>query len=144
MWSVAPAVLDAKGIVACWRESLLAQAVLAGKTKGYTHHPQLDRFRMCDEPMQAIAGYLEPLADEADSRGYHFDRSKILETPNEDFRIDVSDQQLAYEWRLLLKKLEHRDPKAHARMLERTPEVHPLFRVLPGPIASWEKVLPDV
>ncbi|MDN6683845.1 MAG: pyrimidine dimer DNA glycosylase/endonuclease V, partial [Bifidobacterium crudilactis] len=82
MWSLTPAVLDAKGIVACWRESLLAQAVLAGKTKGYTHHPQLERFRACEHPLAAVASYLEPLADEADRRGYHFDRSRILERPD--------------------------------------------------------------
>jgi hypothetical protein len=29
-------------LVAVWREGLLAQAVLQGKTNGYKNHPQLD------------------------------------------------------------------------------------------------------
>lgn len=144
MWSLSPKVLDAKGIVACWRESLLAQAVLAGQTKGYTHHPQLDRFRSCKDPLVAVAGYLEPLADEADRRGYHFDRGKILRTADEGLRIDVNDQQLAYEWRLLLRKLENRDSARYELIRGLQEEAHPLFNVVPGPIASWEKALPDV
>ena len=44
MWSVHPSHLDRAGLVACWRESLLAQAVLAGRTRGYRNHPQLERF----------------------------------------------------------------------------------------------------
>jgi len=31
MWSVHPSHLDRAGLVACWRESLLAQAVPAGR-----------------------------------------------------------------------------------------------------------------
>ncbi|MEE8703288.1 pyrimidine dimer DNA glycosylase/endonuclease V [Bifidobacterium crudilactis] len=144
MWSLTPAVLDAKGIVACWRESLLAQAVLSGKTKGYTHHPQLERFRACEHPLAAVASYLGPLADEADRRGYHFDRSRILERPDPELRLTVNDGQLSYEWRLLLKKLEQRDPKAYARMTERGPQPHPIFLVVPGPVAAWEKVIAGV
>lgn len=144
MWSLTPSVLDAKGIVACWRESLLAQAVLAGNTKGYTHHPQLNRFRECEDPLLAIAGYLAPLVDEADRRGYHFDRSKILRKPDKKLRLDVGNEQLAYEWRLLLTKLKQRDPNAYTRMLHMTPEAHPMFKVVSGPLATWEKVIDGV
>lgn len=45
LWSVHPKYLDVRGLVALWREGLLAQAVLRGRTKGYLHHPQLERFR---------------------------------------------------------------------------------------------------
>ena len=45
LWSVHPKYLDARGLVALWREALLAQAVLRGRTNGYVHHPQLQRFR---------------------------------------------------------------------------------------------------
>lgn len=41
LWSLHPQYLDAKGLVALWREGLLAQAVLAGQTRGYKRHPQL-------------------------------------------------------------------------------------------------------
>ena len=45
LWSVHPLHLDRQGLTACWREALLAQAVLAGRTRGYRAHPQLERFR---------------------------------------------------------------------------------------------------
>ncbi|WP_312350379.1 pyrimidine dimer DNA glycosylase/endonuclease V [Actinomyces sp.] len=78
LWSLDPSYLDAKGLVACWREALLAQAVLAGRTKGYTHHPQLERFREAPDPLAAIAAYLEGIAAEATRRGYHFDTTRII------------------------------------------------------------------
>ena len=62
LWSLHPALLDRAGIVACWRESLLAQAVLAGRTRGYTRHPQLARFRAHPEPTVAIAAPITPSA----------------------------------------------------------------------------------
>ena len=39
LWSIHPKYLDAKGLVALWREALLAQKVLDGKTEGYKNHP---------------------------------------------------------------------------------------------------------
>jgi len=78
LWSLHPSLLDAKGIVALWREALLAQKVLQGKTKGYRHHPQLQRFRQCGEPMAAITTYLWAVHDEAIARHYAFDASRIV------------------------------------------------------------------
>ena len=52
LWSLDPAHLDRQGLVACWREALLAQAVLAGRTRGYRHHPQLERFRVVPGPVE--------------------------------------------------------------------------------------------
>lgn len=77
-----PQHLDRIGLVACWREALLAQAVLAGNTRGYQRHPQLTRFRATPEPLAAIGAYLEGIVDEADARGYHFDREKVLSRTN--------------------------------------------------------------
>lgn len=34
LWSLHPNCLDAQGLVALWREALLAQAVLRGQTRG--------------------------------------------------------------------------------------------------------------
>lgn len=45
IWSLHPKYLDTKGLVALWRETLLAQHVLSGKTKRYKNHPQLARFK---------------------------------------------------------------------------------------------------
>ena len=61
IWSVHPRYLDRQGLLACWRESLLAQAVLADATKGYQHHPQLERFREQPDPLVAIGAYLAGL-----------------------------------------------------------------------------------
>jgi hypothetical protein len=43
LWSLHPSLLDAKGLVALWREALLAQKVLQGGTTGSRFHPQLQR-----------------------------------------------------------------------------------------------------
>jgi len=137
LWSIHPQYLDAKGLVALWREGLLAQAVLAGRTHGYRNHPQLERFR---DNTGAIGVYLHHVADEAESRGYNFDRSKLPRrksaTP-----IKVSDGQLRFEWQHLAAKLRERDPERHLRFAEITdPLPHPFFVVVPGSVAAWEKV----
>jgi len=44
IWSLHPKYLDTKGLVALWRDALLARHVLQGKTTGYKNHPQLNRF----------------------------------------------------------------------------------------------------
>jgi hypothetical protein len=136
LWSVHPRYLDAKGLVALWREGLLAQAVLAGHTRGYRNHPQLERFRDRDG---AIAIYLHHVVDEAESRGYRFDRSKL---PPFDAapRIEVPDGQLRFEWQHLLAKLRDRDPARYRLCAEITdPMPHPFFIVVPGSVAVWEK-----
>ena len=78
LWSIHPCYLDAKGLVALWREGLLAQNVLIGNTKGYKNHPQLIRFKNTNNPLGAIACYLRDVVDEADKRGYNFNRNKIV------------------------------------------------------------------
>lgn len=143
LWSVHPAQLDRIGLVACWREGLLAQAVLAGRTKGYRHHPQLARFRELADPLAGVVAYLGSVADEADARGYRFDRSRLDAidafagpAPGS---LELTDGQLAFEWAHLLAKLEVRDEDRWERQRADQPRAHPLFRVVPGPVAGWER-----
>jgi hypothetical protein len=140
LWSIHPAYLDSKGLVALWREALLAQAVLHNKTRGYRNHPQLIRFRQHPNPKGAIATYLRAILKEASDRGYKFDRSKII--PGSIRKpITVTTQQLRYEIRHLQRKLKDRDPQACTRIrTQKTLKPHPLFRIQQGPVASWEIV----
>lgn len=147
LWSVHPRHLDRVGLVACWREALLAQAVLAGNTRGYQFHPQLIRFRAAPEPLVAIGGYLEGIVDEADARGYRFDRAKILLPPARSQigssdplpRITVTRGQLAYERDHLARKLAVRSPADAARLDGADVSPHPSFRVVEGEIEEWER-----
>ena len=139
LWTLHPRYLDAKGLVAAWREALLAQKVLAGGTRGYTHHPQLARFRAQRRPVEAIAAFLTGLAEEAQRRGYHFAATKISPRKSRG-QIEETSGQLLYEWRHLKSKLRKRSPNDHRRV--RTiaqPEPHPLFRIVSGEIREWEK-----
>lgn len=140
IWSLHPRYLDPQGLVALWREALLAQAVLAGRTRGYRNHPQIERFRVLPDPCSVVGGYLQGVHAEAVVRGYAFDRSKFVceQTPAP---LTVTEGQLAHEWQHLMRKLAARNPALHDRWrLVGSPECHPLFRVRPGPIESWERV----
>jgi hypothetical protein len=139
LWSLHPSLLDTKGLVALWREALLAQKVLQGRTKGYRHHPQLQRFRQCGKPCAAIANYLRAVRDEAVARGYSFDRSKIT-GKRERLRLAVSRGQLDFEWEHLMAKVRQRDPE-HFQAICRRQSIlpHPLFRVVAGTIEEWER-----
>jgi Pyrimidine dimer DNA glycosylase len=140
LWTLHPKYLDAQGLVALWREALLAREVLRGRTTGYRMHPQLTRFRSCASPRTAINRYLALVHAEACVRGYSFDRSKLGRVGSAQ-RIAVTDGQLQYEWRWLMSKLQARSPSVYRRHLEvSVPEPHSLFRVVPGPVAEWERV----
>ena len=139
LWTFHPQYLDAKGLVAAWREALLAQKVLSGLTSGYRYHPQLIRFRSHPQPLQAVAALLTGLADEAKRRGYHFDTSKILQSVIAD-KIEETDGQLLFEWAHLQEKLEKRSPILHRQLRDIIqPEPHPLFHIVFGRIRDWEK-----
>lgn len=139
IWSLHPSQLDRIGLVACWREALLAQSVLAGQTKGYLRHPQLERFREQPDPLAAIGAYLAGLRDEAVARGYRFDATKIR-TPDADVApIPVTAGQLDYEWAHLGAKLDARSEPDAARWRAAEPRCHPLFRLQEGAIATWER-----
>lgn len=139
LWTLHPKYLDPKGLVAAWREALLAQKVLGGGTKGYRHHPQLIRFRAQPDPLGAIGAFLDGLAQEAVRRGYRFDATKILR-PGSTVRIAETRGQLLLEWRHLKGKLRARAPRA-ARVLGAisVPEAHPMFRMVRGGPRPWER-----
>src|ERR1044071_9919401 len=99
LWTVHPKYLDAQGLVALWREALLAQKVLEGKTKGYRHHPQLERFKGTRDPLRSLGAYLTEVVNEAERREYCFDRSKILKPAKTTARLNVTRGQLEYETR---------------------------------------------
>ena len=141
LWTLHPRYLDAKGLTAAWREALLAQKVLAGFTIGYMNHPQLIRFRQHPQPLVAVGAFLAGLAGEADRRGYHFDKEKILETGDAG-QIEETDGQLLLEWAHLNEKLRKRAPHLFQQVKDtRMPEPHPLFRLVPGTIRDWERAL---
>ncbi|MHA6669630.1 pyrimidine dimer DNA glycosylase/endonuclease V [Homoserinimonas sp. A447] len=139
LWSVHPRYLDRQGLTACWREALLAQAVVEHTSGGYSNHPQLERFRATDDPLAAIGAYLRGVAAEADARGYRFTKTKILRG-DEVQPIRLANGQLDYEWGYLLAKLAMRSlDRYHAFADLVTPEPHPLFVIVPGGIESWER-----
>jgi hypothetical protein len=140
LWTLHPKYLDAQGLVALWREALLAQKVLCGATRGYKHHPQLRRFSELANPSAALANYLALVHDEAVRRGYKFDASKIGARR---FRGKITETrgQLLYEWRHLKRKLKRRDVKRYRELLPvKMPAPHPLFRIVPGRVQDWERV----
>ncbi|GAA2171839.1 pyrimidine dimer DNA glycosylase/endonuclease V [Agrococcus versicolor] len=139
IWSLHPALLDRRGLVAGWREALLAQAVLAGATRGYLAHPQLERFRADPDPLAVIGAYLVHLADEADARGYRFDASRIRMPVRDAERLAVTTGQLAHEHGHLLAKVAEREPARAAALAASDPAPHPLFHAVDGPVASWER-----
>ena len=139
LWSLHPSYLDTKGIVALWREGLLARAVLRGATKGYRHHPQLIRFRELRAPVSAINAYLSAIADEADARNYRFDRSRTGPVRVRS-TIPVTSGQVAFETGHLRRKLELRSPESCARLPSAAlPAIHPLFTLVEGEAEPWEK-----
>lgn len=141
LWTIHPKYLDPQGLVALWREALLAKAVLQGKTKGYRNHPQLERFRAHPAPRSAINSYLAGVHAEATSRGYSFNSDKIGPVRRVQ-AISATRGQLLYEWEHLLRKLSKRNPASYRKRLGvRSPSAHPLFRVARGPVASWERPL---
>ena len=140
LWSLHPKYLDAKGLVALWREGLLALRVLQGNTKGYINHPQLTRFKAHSDPIQAIHNYLHAVVDEAEKRNYHFDRSKLSPIQSIEL-IPITRGQITYEMRHLQNKLESRDNKRfEAINLSAKIKAHPSFKVIEGDIESWEKI----
>ena len=139
LWTLHPKYLDARGLVALWREGLLARAVLKGATRGYRHHPQLERFRMHAAPRAAINTYLRAVAAEAEARGYSFD-SRKLGPRRHRLELTATRGQLRYEWQHLLRKLARRSPRLYRRWRrEKRPEAHPLFRIVRGNVEPWER-----
>jgi hypothetical protein len=139
LWSIHPSHLDRVGLVALWREGLLAQKVLRGKTRGYRFHPQLKRFRATKNPVAAIGAYLWAVAEEAKCRSYNFDSSKII-SKSRGIRIPVTTGQLKYERQHLSRKLRVRDPAQARRLKNAKLKPHPMMRAIAGKVESWEVV----
>jgi hypothetical protein len=139
LWSLHPKYLDSKGIVALWREALLAKHVLEGKTKGYRSHPQLARFKNSPRPVAAINLYFSFIYSEALSRGYNFDKSKFRKP--KPLSLTVTRSQMKYEFSHLLRKLKTRDVKLYNKFKgAKTIQPHPMFKVVRGEIEDWERV----
>ncbi len=140
IWSLHPRYLDTKGLVACWRETLLARAVLLGNTKGYTNHPQLLRFKYGEEPVKLIDSYLWAVYQEGVARGFNLDATKIGRERFAIAKLPVTEGQLRYEWAHLAAKLLARAPEWFERAGDvDVPDPHPLFFVVPGPVEVWER-----
>lgn len=138
IWSIHPRYLDAKGLVALWRETLLAKQVLSGKTKGYTRHPQLLRFKDCEKPLDAINLYLSHVYHEARNRGYNFNKDKV-DWNFSDQKMTVTKGQIEYEKKHLLAKLKMRDIYRYKWFLDINDTVpHPLFEIINGNTETWE------
>ena len=138
LWSLHSKYLDFKGLVALWRETLLAKHVLQGKTKGYKNHPQLNRFKKAKKPVDTINQYLSEIYVEASNRNYNFDKQKV----NWNFKkskLTVTLRQLNYEVNHLLNKLKTRDYKKFKELKANSAfESHPLFKLVDGDIEKWE------
>lgn len=138
LWTLHPQYLDTKGLLAVWREALLAQKVLKGETKGYRNHPQLDRFKAEKFAVNVIATYLRGIHQESLHRGYQFDASKI-DPGSFRKKIRCTRGQLLYEWDHLKKKLKTRDPQKYKTVeLILEPQAHPLFLIIAGDVEAWE------
>ncbi|MEO0102776.1 MAG: pyrimidine dimer DNA glycosylase/endonuclease V [candidate division WOR-3 bacterium] len=139
LWSLHPKYLDGQGLLAVWREGLLAKKVLEGKTKAYRNHPQLVRFKRAENPLLMINAYLYQIYQEAKRRGYNFNPEK-LEIVVIKKIIPVPKGQVDFEFSHLLNKLKKRDRKKYQelRQVNRI-AVNPIFRVEKGKVADWER-----
>lgn len=140
IWSIHPKYLDWMGLGAQWREGLLAQKVLEGKTKGWRNHPQLDRFKEHPHTIEAMASYLVEIHNESMRRGYKYDFSKILYPESKVDKITVSLGQLDYEFKILQDRLKIRSPPKYTENLKVSKiHAHPSFTIISGEPMKWEK-----
>ncbi len=140
LWSISPRYLDRQGLLAVWREALLAKHVLEGKTVGYKNHPQLERFKAQISPLDYINAYLLGIYEEAQARGYRFTKEKVGPLKKNLKDIKVSRGQVEYEFQHLLKKLAERDINRYNELKDKKEIVlHPIFTEVEGEIESWER-----
>jgi hypothetical protein len=141
LWSIHPKYLDTQGLLALWREGLLAQKVLANETKGYKNHPQLQRFKLQKNPLAAIGSFLLTVQEEASRRGYHFRREKIIFAKRQTAAINISAAQLRFESLHLARKLKTRSSRDYRLFLSRRRlRTNPLFKRVPGTLLEpWER-----
>jgi hypothetical protein len=144
LWSLNPTYLDQKGLGAVWREALLAQKVLLGKTKGWKNHPQLIRFKKNLEPINSIGYYLTKIFEEGCERGYNYNKSKIFCSVGKIDKINISKGQIIYEFKILKERVKKRDYMKFLELVkyekkEICPKPHPLFSIIDGEVEPWEK-----
>lgn len=159
VWSIHPAYLDTKGLVASWKEGIQGLNALRnprkpnGKWAMFAHHPQLIRFKRFENPELCLSEYLHFIADEADRRNYNFNRNLILPRLDENpYQIWITCGQLIYEWDFLSHKVtcrtgfwEYGKPTINGKSTVETIAswscvVHPMVVLIPGDIECWEKV----
>lgn len=150
LWSISPSYLDSKGLVACWRESLLCKNVLLGNTRGYKNHPQTLRFKASKYPLSQIDAYLQELYAEADKRGFNFNINKF-NIPINARKLTVTRGQLEFEFEHLQKKLWTRNIEQRSLnfteryadfegFVDKGIKPHPLFEVIDGDIEPFERI----
>ena len=142
LWTINFKYLDTKGLVALWREALLAKNVLEGLTKGYKNHPQLIRFYTHENSIDVINAYLFEVYKEASARGYKFDVAKVGKFDAENLsKIAVTRGQIEYEFSFLQEKLKLRDLKKYKENLKvKNIEISTIFTKIDGEIEPWGKV----
>jgi hypothetical protein len=147
LWSIHPKYLDKQGLGGAWREALLAKCVLENRTKGYTRHSQLIRFKETDNSLYYINLFLAEILFEAKKRNYKYDETKIDWNLIKEFKrknktkIPVTKEQVKYEFKHLLNKLKNRDIDRYYLFLETSNiEQNNVFNVVDGKIEKWEKI----
>jgi Pyrimidine dimer DNA glycosylase len=141
LWSLHPQHLDSKGLIALWREGLLARAVLKGETRGYKNHPQLIRFKEQPDPIAALDSYLLHVLQEAINRHYLFQKD-LIGDEFIDYLLNVTKGQLIYETNHLKSKLILRDPQKYEEIREFQMLLpNPIFRIIDGEVEPWEKII---
>jgi len=145
LWSLHPSYLDSTGLNAVWREGLLAQAVLLGRTTARRNHSQLHRFQNHEKPASAIGFYLLKILEEASSRGYHYKRVKIAFPAENIKHIEGTRGQLCYEWDTLMMRQKTRNSRKSEEVVtlkqrEIVPTPYPFFVGIEGEAEPWEKL----
>ena len=139
LWTLHPRYLDTKGLSGLWREGLLARNVLLGIKKGYRNHPQLERFKKQKDPLLFIDTYLLDVYRESLKRNYNFNREKFGSN-FADSQIEVTEGQIIYEFKHLMRKLKIRDVDKYNEVMKvEFPDINAVFKVVKGDIEPWER-----
>lgn len=149
IWSISPSLLDSKRLNAQWREALLCRKVLEGNTKGYKNHPQFLRVKKHPQPFYFINMFLYYVWEEGNSRGYKYDREKLIEGLGSVYGeplkpMEVTEEQLEYEFHHNQLKMDSQCDRYKANeLLLKESNVIPvnnfLFKVTEGKIEDFEK-----
>jgi len=150
LWSFHPKYLDDQTLYLTWKKGMIAVRALTGNLAGYertyANHGQLVRFRQQPDPVQAISDYMHALVDEAQRRGYtyprYFKRKALPKSPN-GTRMTVTAGQMECEvWRYANDILGRRRGmiQHYVRFFGiPEPDPHPIFTLVRGPVAEWER-----